>query len=276
MIRIKCPKCDKALGVDDAKAGAVASCPGCGAKFRVPVPKAKAAGPSSAAIRPKSAAPPAPAKPAAPKRPWAGDAHEDDKPYVFQQEPEPSPETKPQRRPIAEQYEDDEDDDEDRGDRRGPRRKKKKRARRGGESSGSGFLVGMVVFALVGLLFAGLGFVFWPLGFVAVAIGGIGGMIGGIWFLVVAFQEDILQGILCLFVPFYSLYFLITRLEEAGKPFLLNVVGSVLMGIGFVPAIAGLALYAEERRQKSGQPTSNPPGMPGRPPGAPPFGPGGR
>ena len=51
---------------------------------------------------------------------------------------------------------------------------------------------------------------------------------GGIWFLVVAFQDDAIQGILCLFVPFYSLIYLITHFEEVKKPFLVQVVGTAL------------------------------------------------
>src|SRR5215510_7482065 len=40
MIRIKCPKCATPLTVDDAKAGKPEECTECGARFRVPVPKA--------------------------------------------------------------------------------------------------------------------------------------------------------------------------------------------------------------------------------------------
>jgi hypothetical protein len=40
MIRLRCPNCMKALGIADDKAGAVAACPECGKKFRVPTPDA--------------------------------------------------------------------------------------------------------------------------------------------------------------------------------------------------------------------------------------------
>jgi hypothetical protein len=43
MIRIKCPKCDTSLSLNDDLAGGVGECSECGAKFRVPSPKAKAA-----------------------------------------------------------------------------------------------------------------------------------------------------------------------------------------------------------------------------------------
>ena len=36
MIRFECPDCNKNLTVDDAKAGRLARCPGCGQKVRIP------------------------------------------------------------------------------------------------------------------------------------------------------------------------------------------------------------------------------------------------
>jgi len=39
MISLKCPKCQTVLKVDEAQAGTVSSCPGCGVKLRIPKPK---------------------------------------------------------------------------------------------------------------------------------------------------------------------------------------------------------------------------------------------
>jgi HEAT repeat protein len=55
---------------------------------------------------------------------------------------------------------------------------------------------------------------------------------GGIWMLVVAFQEDATQGILCLFVPFYSLYYLVTRFGDCYRPFTVQM--SALLVIPFL------------------------------------------
>jgi hypothetical protein len=69
MIRFKCPKCEKALAVDEAKAGAAGTCPQCGHKFRIPAGKATSAerGAAVPAAKPKPSAPkPAAAKPAPP------------------------------------------------------------------------------------------------------------------------------------------------------------------------------------------------------------------
>jgi hypothetical protein len=46
MIRIKCPKCAFSLALDDDEAGQVGECTECGARFRVPTPKAGAPGKS--------------------------------------------------------------------------------------------------------------------------------------------------------------------------------------------------------------------------------------
>lgn len=59
-------------------------------------------------------------------------------------------------------------------------------------------------------------------------VGGIASIVGGIWFLVVAFQESVLWGLGCLFVPFVSLVFLILNFAEAWKPFVVSLVGSVV------------------------------------------------
>jgi hypothetical protein len=61
MIAFKCPKCRKVMKSDEAKAGSVATCPGCGVKFRIPMAKADPASPSS--ITAQKAGPPAKAAP---------------------------------------------------------------------------------------------------------------------------------------------------------------------------------------------------------------------
>ena len=55
---------------------------------------------------------------------------------------------------------------------------------------------------------------------------------GGIWLLVVAFQESVLWGLGCLFVPIVSLVFVIMHWEKGGKPFLISLGGGVIALIG--------------------------------------------
>ncbi|MEQ8635042.1 hypothetical protein [Gimesia maris] len=66
-------------------------------------------------------------------------------------------------------------------------------------------------------------------------IGGIAIAVGGIWFIIVTFQESVLWGLGCLFIPFVSLIFLCMHWDRAGKPFLIQIAG-------LVPFIIGAAL----------------------------------
>ncbi len=65
----------------------------------------------------------------------------------------------------------------------------------------------------------------WGLGFAGV----IALLIGGIWLLVVAFQQDVVWGLACLFIPFVSLIFLVKYWEKASRPF--AVWGGGLLGV---------------------------------------------
>jgi hypothetical protein len=53
---------------------------------------------------------------------------------------------------------------------------------------------------------------------------------GGITSLIVPFFESAVQGLLCFFVPFYQLYYLITRWQPMKRPFLLWLGGIALLG----------------------------------------------
>ena len=63
-------------------------------------------------------------------------------------------------------------------------------------------------------------------------VGFVIAMVGGIWILVIAFQESVLWGLLCLFCNIISLYYVITRWEKSKKPFLIELGGAVLCAIG--------------------------------------------
>jgi hypothetical protein len=70
------------------------------------------------------------------------------------------------------------------------------------------------------------------LGLLLMVVGGVIALAGGIWFLVVAFQESILWGLGCMFVPFVSLIFLVMNWDQAAKPFGVNLLGGVILVIG--------------------------------------------
>jgi DNA-directed RNA polymerase subunit RPC12/RpoP len=77
MIRIKCPKCQKVLGLDESQAGLPASCPSCRQKFMVPGAK-----------QPAGAGKPAD-KPAQDVWKKPGTEEDDFKPYTFKDEGPP-------------------------------------------------------------------------------------------------------------------------------------------------------------------------------------------
>ncbi len=83
MIRVKCPKCEKMLGMDDAKAGTLAACPGCGTKFRIPGQKAGVEA-AAAKTKPGAKGPKKAKKPDGKvKRPWGGEEPDDFTPYAL-------------------------------------------------------------------------------------------------------------------------------------------------------------------------------------------------
>src|SRR5262249_1973391 len=79
-----------------------------------------------------------------------------------------------------------------------------------------------------GLLFGGLAFVFPPLAFVPLVLGLLAMVAGGIWFLVIAFSDEVMHGILCLLCNLYSLYYLVTHFDECKNPFFLQLAGFAL------------------------------------------------
>jgi hypothetical protein len=102
---------------------------------------------------------------------------------------------------------------------------------------------GGIAVATVVLLMAGLSLVLPPLGiasfFLLLLAGAATSLVGNVWGIVVAFQESTEQGLLYLFVPFYSVYYWITRWDEASRPFWV-----VLLGFGLCVAAVGMLLLA--------------------------------
>lgn len=70
-------------------------------------------------------------------------------------------------------------------------------------------------------------------GLLLIIAGVIISLIGGIWFLIAAFQESVLWGLACLFVPIASLFFLMSHSDKALNPFLMSFGGGVLFYIGY-------------------------------------------
>ena len=60
-------------------------------------------------------------------------------------------------------------------------------------------------------------------------LGGILSFVGGIWLLIAAFQTSVWWGLGSLLLPFVSLIFVIMHWQVAKKPFLISLVGAVLL-----------------------------------------------
>jgi hypothetical protein len=56
-------------------------------------------------------------------------------------------------------------------------------------------------------------------------------MVGSIWFYIIAFKTSVGWGFACLIIPFASLVFMIKHFDEVLEPFLISVVGSLLIFI---------------------------------------------
>ncbi|HEY3789330.1 MAG TPA: hypothetical protein VGL71_10770 [Urbifossiella sp.] len=255
MIRLICPGCDKTLQVNDNLAGRAVACPSCKTKFQVPQaeppddepPSRKPAPPPrNTTTKPSSEADRDP-----PRRKPRDDDDDDDRPRSRRRDNDEDDEDDDRPRRRRRDLDDDDDDDDDDRPRSRAKKKKKRRARSGGDGGGfsSWSISSKVVsisaaFCFVCLLFS---FLWPPIFFAALGLSYILMFAGGIGMLIVAFNDDVMQGILCLLVPFYSLYYLITHFEECKQPFLIQIGGLLLMmfmfcaGVGLIAALGNNA-----------------------------------
>jgi hypothetical protein len=241
MIRFKCPKCQKAMGVDDSKAGALGMCPGCRATFRIPAAAAPPVSVPAPAPPPlQSQVSPAPLPPvrSAPPPHYDDDAST----YAVQLEAEAQDPVPVQKRlpTVVHDYETDDDDDE--ADYRARRR-----ARRSGRGFSGDLIPGLSNFALV-MIILGIGWIFLggltlllPIaGLMIIGAGILIGFISHVWMVKIAFEDGAGTGLAFLFVPFYSLMFIFSNLDRCGVPLLINLVGTGYIITGFV----SLAIHA--------------------------------
>lgn len=124
-----------------------------------------------------------------------------------------------------------------------PRRKKKKRKKRSREPGSTAkiiflvFLAGVVCLLGVGLVVPGIGLLV-ALPILAVAV--IAQLVGGLWVWGLAFQEDIVCGLL-FFLPVYPLYYLVSRWEDE-LPFWLagyGLLGNITMQVYLIFLLPG-------------------------------------
>jgi hypothetical protein len=243
MILVKCPKCERKLTVEEAKASGVAACPDCGQRFRIPDREA----PLSAKTTPERARASSKKRPASkpvperPRRPDDDEWLQDSTPYEVKDEPEAS--TAPPvelHRPAS----DDADDyldpstysfDKEYAKQRKKRQKelKKEAARR---------TVVFVVVMLLAWIGAGIYAHYQPdWALIPFASGSLIALAGFVWLLVLAFGESAGSGFLVLFLPPYHLYFASKNLDRATRPLILGYVGGFIMVTAL--AIGGVKLF---------------------------------
>jgi hypothetical protein len=259
---VTCPRCSKKLRVDDASGLTAGKCPACGQKFRMPWAVPAPAAPP----RPKPA-PPAPevrvVRPAAP----AQEAIQPPRPKVAPpvHPPGAPPPAREQQYPVSifsfegvkdpaplvgeplleAQIIEDDDDEFEPADR--PLRRKKKKRRPGGPGMSlemSNFLITLGVLGMLWLLLSVMVFFKPDTWLVVLLIGGAFCSLGWSWLVRVAFEDGAETGLLVMFVPLYSLLYLVGNLERAGKPYAIRLGGFLICFSALVMMIVGNAREA--------------------------------
>lgn len=255
MIEFKCPSCDVLLRIPDEKGGKSARCPKCREPIRAPM------APSGVQPKPAPKSAPRPAPAGVPSASPGFEFVDDDEPAapVKQQvttqkpAPRPQPAPKPAPPPVVEDAEIDDSSPIEGGDSQSRRRRKRRKRRR--RSSGTtaapmqlsaglmSVLVMLTVFSVWGMAMAlkWLGGVFFA-GLFALGLAAILGLVGRCWFLMIAYSDDSTTGTLCLICWPYTIYYLITNIEETWKAFVLECVGGVLVTI----SLCGGALWDKD------------------------------
>jgi len=250
MIRFKCPKCEKRLQVDDSKAGGNGVCPQCGEKFRIPGDTAKTPDrpKPSESKKPPSKHPAGPGREAAiqpaqkstprPEESWE---RRDSTPYAVQKQAERDEDPLDKYRPRP-KYDGDAVESEFAFDRDYSKKRKKKKEH---EAARLGRIQTIVLG--VGLVVVGVGLVLFAYfvkdyELVPRTLAGLiagGGFIG---LLLAAQEEGTAPLLLCLFVPFYNIYFAITHWKSAGKYLLMAYIGdATLAAIYLIPVFSHAA-----------------------------------
>jgi hypothetical protein len=215
MIEIECPRCHKRLVVDESKAGTVGLCPGCATTIAIPDPYVAPEDDPDEGVLPERDLP---------RGRRRGGAYREER-------------VTPRPRRRAE-----ETDEEEQVHR--PRKRKRRRPRYEPEREGMDpVVIGVLVVGGLGLILFGLAVAVPAIALAPIILGWLLVFAGGLWFLAIAFMEDPIQGLLCLCVPGYSLYFLIVNFDLVRRPFFLQVVGWVIMILsGVVFGFAAVAL----------------------------------
>ena len=210
MIQFLCPGCQQSFTVDNSRANSIGTCPKCSSRFYVPESPDAPAPPPPLPVR-KS---PKPVEPVTLKR----HRHEDDEP-------------RRNSRKRTDDWDDEEEDDE-------PIRKTKRRSKKKKSLSffdaGNSFSLFLLGYVGLSILLMMLSFAVPSAVFVPMVLGWLVASCAGLWFTILTFQDSLEAGLLCLFVPFYGLFYLITNFDYVKKSFYLSVVSMLMMFMSFL------------------------------------------
>lgn len=235
MPQVFCPNCDKKLAVPDRLAGKKGQCPRCKFRFDVPAeeeieehdfevvedepePDQEAAAPSRGVREGRDESP---------RRARSrDDADDDDRPSRRRRDEDEDEPPRPRKRTS----------------RAGPRRRRR-------EYDGGSFWTSPVGLAStigggVALLSFLAAVLFPPLLVVPFGLGCLLASVGQIWFIIVAFQDDVMQGILCWAIPGYAFYYMLTNWEGVKNPVLTQAVGFLMAVGGICAGAIGSSIWA--------------------------------
>ena len=210
MIRLQCPKCERKLVVKPEFAGRLAICPRCQTTMRVPEATAADDEPIEdlePVEEPDAAKPRSRQVTEKPPRPERDEVLED-----------------------ASREEHDEPSEERPRKRRRRRRKKKK-----SDALAALNFLGLDTITLItlgvclfGFLFIPASFVFPALIWIPLLIGTVVSLVGYFWIVIIAYQDDVTQGMLCFCFAPYMVYYIIVNFDDTKQAGIIWVAGTVL------------------------------------------------
>jgi hypothetical protein len=248
---VYCPACHKKLRLNEARPLVAGRCPACGEKFRVPgdYPVAKPVAPP-----PEFVEPIVEDEPLAPAQVWRDG--EEVPSYKVRLDRHEGPEVVP----LSEEYapeEPEEFEDEPR-----PRKKRKKKRRKpanGMSLEMSNFLITLGVLGVVWLGLAILVLVQPGAFLLALILGFLIASIGQSWFMRMAFEDGVGVGLSCMFIPFYTWFYLFNNFARAGRPFAVRIIGICIIITGFVAYGIRAGLDAFQNGEDFDDPAMNEP-----------------
>jgi hypothetical protein len=209
MIRLQCPKCERKLAVKPAFAGRIAICPGCQATMRVPELQTPANDGADVEQRSEET-----------------EEYKERFDRVTTRPPRSEPAVDPSDRDNRPH-----DEPEERPRKKKRRRKRKKKSF---DLEALNFLgldtITLIALGitLLGFLFIPAAFIVPPLIFVPLVLGTVLSLVGYFWVIVIAFQDDSTQGMLCLCFGPYMLYYILVNFDETKQAGIIWVAGTVL------------------------------------------------